>query len=82
VGPVADHHAPGVEQPAALHLPDLRQEHAGVEDHARPEEQPRPAMQRGRRNEVEDDLLPLDDEGVPGVGAASIADDGVGLGGQ
>ena len=67
------------EQAARLALVDLLEEHLGIDDHAVAEHAAlAAAAQHARRDEVRDQLLPVDDERVAGVGAAAVADHDVG----
>ena len=67
------------EEPALLALAELLEQHLGIDDHAVAEHAPLAApAQDARRDEVGDQLLPVDDERVAGVGAAAVADHHVG----
>ena len=62
-----------------MQLGDLLEEHLGIDHHAVAEHAPlAAAAQDARRDEVRDQLLPVDDERVAGVGAAAVAEDDVG----
>jgi hypothetical protein len=66
------------KEPALLQPVDLREEHLRVDHHAVADDAPLPRMEDARGDEVEDELLALDDEGVPGVVASRRANDRVG----
>ena len=63
----------------ALQLVDLLEQRLGIDHHAVAEHAAlAAAAQHARRNQVGDDLLPVDDQGVAGVGAAAVAHHHVG----
>src|SRR5581483_599210 len=74
---------PVLAQVAALaERVDLRREHLGVDDHPRSHHADAAGVEHARGNQVQDRLLPVHDQRVPGVVAAVEADDDVGVRGE
>src|SRR5262249_48555012 len=67
------------EEAALFALAELLEQHLRIDHHAVAEHALlAAAAQDARRNEVRDQLLPVDDERVTGVGAATVAEHDVG----
>jgi hypothetical protein len=78
VGVVADQELAAGQEAPGLERGDLVEERPRIDHHAVAEHARLAGVAHPRRHQVRDQLLALDDQGVAGVGAAAVADHGVG----
>lgn len=82
VGPVGKQKVPPHSDAAPAQVADFRNQGERVHDDTVADDVHRAAVENPRREKVEDELPVPGDNGVPGIGAALVADDNVGPSGE